>query len=49
MEWYWILLIVLGSVTAYLTLLFPLWALLRAASIQSRREEEFFTEKGEKE
>lgn len=40
MEWYWILLITFGSVILYSLIAFPLWALLRAASIQSRYEEE---------
>lgn len=39
MEWYWILLITFGFVILYSLIAFPLWALMRAASLASRAEE----------
>lgn len=39
MEWYWITLICIGAAIGYGLLLFPLWAILRLSSIQSRYEE----------
>lgn len=57
MEWYWILLITFGSVILYSLIAFPLWALMRAASLATRAEEklaavvekeEKFDKKGDK-
>lgn len=49
MEWYWILLITIGSIIVYILLVFPLWVILRAASIQSRYEEEHLIENNNEE
>lgn len=47
MAWYWILLITFGSVILYSLIMFPLWALMRAASLQSRHEEAQLAKKAE--
>lgn len=49
MAWYWILLITFGSVILYSLIMFPLWALMRASSLQSRWEENCLAAKANEE
>lgn len=49
MEWYWIVLTVIGSIVIYMLLVFPLWVIMRESSIQSRYEEEYLIENNNEE